>query len=144
VVRDISVNLRAVTQAMQRLAAGERDARVPAMERRDEIGDLARVFNVFKDQAFQVETLHRQLVEKSNLLVATFDSMNDGFTVFDADERLIAWNPRYLQLYGLTDDDVGLGTPLGHIHQVLADKGAQALSFGEAVALPGLSASVLP
>ena len=56
VVRDLSLNLRAVTQAMQRLAAGERDARVPATDRRDEIGDLARVFNVFKDQAFQVET----------------------------------------------------------------------------------------
>jgi HAMP domain-containing protein len=45
VVRDISLNLRAVTRAMQRLAAGERDARVPAQERHDEIGDLARVFN---------------------------------------------------------------------------------------------------
>ena len=84
VVRDISLNLRAVTRAMQRLAGGERDARVPAMDRRDEIGDLARVFNVFKDQAFRMETLDRELAEKSNLLLATFDSMNDGLSVCDA------------------------------------------------------------
>ncbi|CRI63866.1 putative Sensor histidine kinase/response regulator receiver protein [Thiocapsa sp. KS1] len=60
-VRDISLNLRAVTRAMQRLAGGERDARVPAMDRRDEIGDLARVFNVFKDNAFRMETVEGQL-----------------------------------------------------------------------------------
>ncbi|SDX59650.1 hybrid sensor histidine kinase/response regulator [Thiocapsa roseopersicina] len=60
-VRDISLNLRAVAHAMQRLAGGERDARVPAMDRRDEIGDLARVFNVFKDNAFRMETVEGQL-----------------------------------------------------------------------------------
>jgi HAMP domain-containing protein len=60
-VRDISLNLRAVTLAMQRLAGGERNARVPALDRRDEIGDLARVFNVFKDNAFRMETVEGQL-----------------------------------------------------------------------------------
>jgi signal transduction histidine kinase len=141
VVRDISLNLRAVTQAMQRLAAGEREARVPATERPDEIGDLARVFSVFKDQAFRVETLHRQLVDKSNLLVATFDSMNDGFTVFDAESRLIAWNPQYLHLYGLSPSDIGLGSPLNSIHRALADKGALAFGpRGEEVTLADLPA----
>lgn len=60
-VRDISLNLRAVTRAMQRLAGGERDALVPATDRRDEIGDLARVFNVFKDNAFRMEAVESQL-----------------------------------------------------------------------------------
>jgi signal transduction histidine kinase len=60
-VRDISLNLRAVTHAMQRLAGGERDALVPATDRRDEIGDLARVFNVFKDNAFRMEAVESQL-----------------------------------------------------------------------------------
>ena len=115
VVRDISLNLRAVTRAMQRLADGERDARVPALDRRDEIGDLARVFNVFKEHAFRLETLDRQLAEKSNLLLATFDNMNDGFSVCDADSRVIAWNPRFLRLYGLSDAEVTVGTPLGRI-----------------------------
>jgi len=125
VVLDISDNLRAVTAAMQRLADGERDAQVPAMERRDEIGDLARVFNVFKENAFRMETLDRQLTEKSNLLLATFDNMNDGFTVFDEQRRLVAWNPRYLQLYGLSDSDIALGIPIERILAVLAKKGVR-------------------
>ena len=139
VVRDISLNLRAVTDAMQRLAAGERDARVPAMERNDEIGDLARVFNVFKDQAFRVETLHREVLEKSRLLVTTFDSMNDGLTVFDESGRLVAWNPQVLRLYGLTEAEIGLGTPLAHILRVLSDKGARVrTALGEDIPLSNL------
>lgn len=125
VVRDISLNLRAVTQAMQRLAAGEREARVPAMERRDEIGDLARVFDVFKDQAFRVERLHQELLDKSRLLVTTFDSMNDGLTLFDAAGRLVAWNPQVLRLYALSPSDIGPGVPLAKMLQMLRDKGAR-------------------
>nr|WP_209262449.1 ATP-binding protein [Thiorhodococcus minor] len=139
VVRDISLNLRGVTDAMQRLADGERRARVPAMDRRDEIGDLARVFNVFKDQAFRVETLGRQLTEKSNLLLATFDNMNDGFTVFDAVDRLIAWNPRFAALYGLRDGDLAYGAPLAEIHRRLAELGALAFTaLGEEIPLVAL------
>lgn len=142
VVRDVSFNLMAVTQAMRRLADGERDARIPAMDRRDEIGDLARVFNIFKNQAFRVETLDRQLTEKSNLLLATFDSMNDGFTVFDEQECLIAWNPRFLQLYGLADTDVGYGSPLGRIHGILAGKGARAFTtLGEPIPMDALASA---
>jgi len=140
VVRDISLNLRAVTGAMQRLAAGERGARVPAMERRDEIGDLARVFDVFKEQAFEVQALHRELVDKSSLLMTTFDSMNDGFTLFDAGGRLMAWNPRVLKLYGLSDDDLRAGADVTAIHRTLAAKGVRFFTpQGDPVALPGLS-----
>jgi signal transduction histidine kinase/CheY-like chemotaxis protein/methyl-accepting chemotaxis protein len=139
VVRDISENLRAVTGAMQRLADGERDARVPAMERQDEIGDLARVFNVFKDDAFRMERLDRQLTEKSNLLLATFDNMNDGFTVCDADDRLVAWNPRYLQLYRLSDREIDYATPLSQIHRLLAERGVRAFdSLGQTIGLEDL------
>ena len=135
VVRDISMNLRAVTRAMQRLAAGERAAQVPAMERPDEIGDLARVFNVFKDQAFRVETLHRELLDKSQLLVTTFDSMNDGLTVFDEAGRLVAWNPRVLRLYGLSQREIGLGAPLAQILQALSEQGARVCTAqGEEIA----------
>jgi PAS domain-containing protein len=140
VVRDISLNLRAVTQAMQRLAAGEREARVPATERRDEIGDLARVFSVFKDQAFRVETLHRELLDKSRLLVTTFDSMNDGLTVFDEAGRLVAWNPQVLHVYGLSQRDIALGAPLAHILQVLNERGARVCTaLGEDISLSDLA-----
>ncbi|MGD8909372.1 MAG: PAS-domain containing protein, partial [Chromatiales bacterium] len=140
VVRDISLSLGAVTHAMQRLAAGERGAQVPAMERHDEIGDLARVFNVFKEQAFRMETLDRELAEKSRLLLATFENMSDGFTVFDGRGRLVAWNPRYLQLYGLAADDVGPGVSLEHLLALVAGTGARTFTpLGEEVPMSDLA-----
>ena len=139
VIRDVGQNLRRVTVAMSRLAAGERDTEVPAMHRRDEIGDLARAFDVFRDNAFRIDRLNHQLAEKSSLLVATFDNMNDGFTVFDEAGRLVAWNPQYLRLYDLPWELVSVGHPLAELLCWVERRGAQAFSArGEAVAVTSL------
>lgn len=61
VIRDVGRNLRRVTEAMSRLAAGERTVEVPAMDRRDEIGALARAFDVFRDTVFKMEAIEAQL-----------------------------------------------------------------------------------
>ena len=123
VIRPLGRNLAGVTEAMTRLAHGERDAQVPGAERHDEIGDLARAFTVFKDNVFRMDVLDRELAEKSSLLLATFDTMNDGFTVFDAERRLVAWNPHYLTLYGFSGDDVTIGTPITEINRRLEARG---------------------
>lgn len=128
IVRPIDVNLTAVTDAMTKLARGERDTEVPGVEREDEIGALARAFTVFKDMVFRMEFLDRELAQKSRLLVATFDNMNDGFTVHDASGRMVAWNPRFLSLYGLNEDVVSLGTPIDDVHAELAKKGLRVFS----------------
>ena len=141
VIRDVGLNLRRVTLAMSRLAAGERQTEVPAMHRRDEIGDLARAFDVFRENAFRIDRLDRQLAEKSSLLVATFDNMNDGFTVFDEAGRLVAWNPQYLRLYDLPPDIAAVGQPLAALLGVADRQGAKAFSArGEAVAIGALAA----
>jgi signal transduction histidine kinase/CheY-like chemotaxis protein len=89
-----------------------------------------------------VETLHRQLLDKSRLLLTTFDSMNDGLTIFDEAGRLVAWNPQVLRLYGLSGDEIDLGTPLGRILRVLVDKGARVCSAqGEDIPLSDLPAA---
>ncbi|MCB1354882.1 MAG: PAS-domain containing protein [Rhodobacteraceae bacterium] len=134
VIRPLGRNLAGVTDAMTRLARGERGAAVPGVERRDEIGALARAFTVFRDNAFRMDVLDRELAEKSSLLLATFDNMNDGFSVFDAERRLIAWNPQYLALYGFTSDDVPVGIPLDEINRTLGARGARIVLPGGALA----------
>lgn len=107
VVRDLGGNLAAVTDSMMRLASGNRAVEVPATDRPDEIGALARAFNIFKENAFERDRLARELSEKTKLLEATFDSMNDGLAVFDAEGRAVAWNPQYLSIYGLSEAAAG-------------------------------------
>ncbi|QNT69921.1 PAS-domain containing protein [Defluviicoccus vanus] len=123
IIRDLGAGMRSITSAMMRLAGGEHDTAVPAIDRRDEIGDLARAFAVFQANARRMVTLDRQLVEKSNLLVATFDNMNDGFSVYDGKARLVAWNAQFVHLYELPEDILVPGTPIEAIQRIVANRG---------------------
>ena len=42
IYRHLASNLTAISRAMSRLAHGEQDVSVPALQRRDELGELAR------------------------------------------------------------------------------------------------------
>ena len=55
--RSVSRPLGRMTGAMQKLAAGDNATEVPSRERGDEIGDMARAVQVFKDNALEMERL---------------------------------------------------------------------------------------
>jgi len=61
--RRITGRLSRVTQAMSRLAAGDRETAVPALRDRDEIGEMARALQVFKDQAAAMNVLTERVTD---------------------------------------------------------------------------------
>jgi len=65
IYRNLGSNLTAISRAMTRLARGEQDVSVPALQRRDELGELARAFNVFARNTASLEHTSRLLREKS-------------------------------------------------------------------------------
>ncbi len=58
--RGIVRSLAAMTAAMTRLASGDRSVQIPARDSRDEIGDMARAVEVFKQNAIAVEAAAQQ------------------------------------------------------------------------------------
>jgi methyl-accepting chemotaxis protein len=60
ITRGIVTPVRAMTTAMSRLAGGDLSVDVPATGRKDELGDMGRAVQVFKDNAIAVEGLRRQ------------------------------------------------------------------------------------
>ncbi|HEX3953799.1 MAG TPA: methyl-accepting chemotaxis protein [Stellaceae bacterium] len=62
VARRITGRLLMLTRSMTRLAAGDREAPVPALTDRDEIGDMARALQVFKDQAVAMNELTERVI----------------------------------------------------------------------------------
>ncbi|MBK8173874.1 MAG: HAMP domain-containing protein [Rhodospirillales bacterium] len=60
IARSISRPVRAMTGTMTSLAEGNRAIAVPALDHRDEIGEMARAVQVFKDNAIEVERLQGQ------------------------------------------------------------------------------------
>lgn len=65
IYRNLGSNLTAISRAMSRLAHGEQDVSVPALQRRDELGELARAFNVFARNTASLEHTTRLLKEKT-------------------------------------------------------------------------------
>ena len=62
IYRNLGSNLTAISRAMTRLAHGESDVSVPALQRRDELGELARAFSVFARNTASLE--HTTLTAK--------------------------------------------------------------------------------
>jgi methyl-accepting chemotaxis protein len=58
--RSITLPVRLIEDAMERLAGGDHTVVVPGIERRDEIGDMAKAVAVFKDNAIAMVRLQRE------------------------------------------------------------------------------------
>lgn len=56
-----------------------------------------------------------KLSETNARFDAAVTNMSNGLTMFDADGRLMVWNKKYLELYGMSPDDVRAGTSLQSI-----------------------------
>jgi signal transduction histidine kinase/HAMP domain-containing protein/ActR/RegA family two-component response regulator len=127
VLRNLAGNLQAVTAAMTRLASGDRTTNVPAVERVDELGSLARAFNIFKEQSFDREALANDLVAKSRTLATTFANMTDGMSVFDSAGRLVAWNSKFVEINELDPATIRQGVTFHEIFEQLAKIGSKAV-----------------
>ncbi|MGE5598306.1 MAG: methyl-accepting chemotaxis protein [Bacteroidota bacterium] len=63
IARSITAPVVAMTGAMGRLAGGDTSVDVPATGRQDEIGEMAKALQVFKDNAIRVAVLRREQEE---------------------------------------------------------------------------------
>ncbi|KQU65088.1 MULTISPECIES: ATP-binding protein [unclassified Rhizobacter] len=93
-----------ITAVMSRLARGDTSVATPATARRDELGALARTFEVFRDNLLAKQQLVADLRQQGELRAAVHSSMNDGLAVFDRDGRLRLWNEpleRMLAVHGV-------------------------------------------
>lgn len=128
IYRNLGSSLTAIADAMTRLAQGEKHVSVPGLQRRDELGDLARAFNVFARNTASLAHTSRLLKEKSSQLESTFLAMRDGFALFDNQGQLVVWNAQYPQLLGLSGEALHRGL---HYRQLLRQVGVDLQHPGE-------------
>jgi PAS domain S-box-containing protein len=106
--------LRTISIAAARLAAGDRNARVGASSRSDELGQLARDFD---QMAAALELRERELGEAERRataarFAAVLDAAADGIvSVDDSSFRIIQFNKGAEQMFGYSAAEV-LGQPL--------------------------------
>ena len=99
-VRRLVGEIETITHVMSRLALGDTAQATPATTRPDELGELARSFEVFRDNLLAKQQLVRDLHAQRELLEAVHDNLTDGLAVFDNDGRLLLWNARLVEMLG--------------------------------------------
>jgi len=121
VIRMVS-SLGGITQVMSKLAQGDTEQSTPETGRRDELGALARAFEVFRDNARAVRRMANDIREQGNLLATVVESMKDGLSVFDRDGRLITWNRQYPALLNLKREVIMHGMTIDAIQALLPER----------------------
>ncbi len=97
--------LTRVTGAVRRLNAGDRESRIPSVERGDEIGDIARALVLFRDNLIESARdsaeLERQVKaeEVRRRLAEAIEAIPDGFVLIDSDDNIVVLNSRYREIH---------------------------------------------
>ncbi|WP_283150096.1 ATP-binding protein [Silvimonas soli] len=111
--------LQRMTRVLARLASGNTEQRIPSIDRKDEVGELARAFEVFRANMLEKQKLTEGLDTQQRLLETVFRSMNDGVSVHDGDGRLVGWNPMFQAALGMPDQRLHIGMSLLELRKAL-------------------------
>ena len=97
--------LVAVTGAVRRLTAGDRQLPLPLTDRRDEIGDIARALVLFRDSLNERDRMATERERESKerevrrRLAEAIETISDGFALLDPDNRFVLVNSRFRDIY---------------------------------------------
>ncbi len=87
--RSIALPVTAMTEAMKRLAGGDKDVRIPARDRGDEIGDMAQAVEVFRDSMVESERLAAAQREEQKQKERRQRVVEENLTAFDQSMRAL-------------------------------------------------------
>lgn len=108
----VTANLRAISDAMMRLAIGDRTSRLPRGEHGgDEIGKLLYAFRAFRANTLRLDRSNRQLAQRNALFENLYDGMSDGLAILTEDGQMVARNSRLAEVLKL-DSDALEGRPV--------------------------------
>lgn len=91
----VTANLRAISDAMMRLASGDRQSRLPRGEGSgDEIGKLFHAFRTFRANALRLDRSHRQMAQRTALYENMMVGISDGVAILSDTGHVVAQNDR--------------------------------------------------
>ena len=104
--RSIVSRISALSRSMHAIAEGNLEASVPAGGS-DEIGRMAAALAVFRATAIEVkESNVREITAARRRLVDAIESISEGFSLYDADDKLVIFNKRYRDMHGAGSIDI--------------------------------------
>lgn len=141
VSRSIVRPIKSVTNSMQQLSAGNTDVTVGFDGRRDEIGQMVDSIKVFRQNAIEMRAMELENLEmeKRNAretaaararLTDAIESISEGFSLFDADDKLAVYNSKYKTLHSTASELVEPGTSFEAIIRAAYDRNENRAQLG--------------
>ena len=104
--------IRSVTQAMSQISLGNINLDLDSRDRRDEIGQMINAVVSYRDNLQQQkDELHTQNMRFDTAL----NNMSQGLAMFDAHQRLVVCNDKYIAIYQWAEGFVRPGMTLQEI-----------------------------
>jgi class 3 adenylate cyclase/HAMP domain-containing protein len=122
--RNLIARLTALSRSMLAIADGNLETSLPAAGR-DEIGRMAKALAIFRDTAVEVKKNNlREITEARRRLIAAIESISEGFSLYDADDRLVICNSNYTKImYSGIEDAVTPGMSFEAVIRKAAERG---------------------
>jgi adenylate cyclase len=121
--RNIVARLTALSERMLTLAQGDLKSPLPSGGI-DEIGRMAEALGVFRATAIEMEETNlKEIREARARLTEAIETISEGFSLYDADDRLIVFNSRYKELSAANADALVLGTTFETILRTATERG---------------------
>ena len=123
--RNLTRRLTALNKSTLAIAGGDLEVALPSSAGSDELADMAKALAVFRDTAVEVkETNLREIRAARQRLTDAIESISEGFSLYDADDRLVLCNSTYTKLlYPGLEDVVTPGTSFETIIRSAAELG---------------------
>ncbi len=122
VLRSILVPLGRVDKAMTQLTQGRDDVELPP-EGRDEFGRLSTTLRLLRDSQAERRILEAAAERQRNTVLTAIETIPDGFAFFDAEDRLVLVNRRYLETFPELADIMTPGRPFEEIVRAQVERG---------------------
>ena len=95
----VTGNLKAISDAMMRLAAGDRSSRLPRGEGAgDEIGKLFHAFRTFRANALRLDRSNRRLARRTAMFDNMMRGISDGVAILSEAGTIVARNDRLAEM----------------------------------------------
>jgi diguanylate cyclase (GGDEF)-like protein len=134
IMHGVLSRLNGVTQALVKLAHRNTSVDVPSRSDGDEVGEMARAVEVFKDSTIKLMAREIELAQVNRRLDVALNNMTHGLCMFDVERRLIVCNDAYVRMYGLPRELAKPGTSLRLINNHRLSVGNSAIASPEQIA----------
>jgi len=121
--RNIVARITALSERMLTLAQGDLKSPLPHGGT-DEIGRMAEALGVFRATAIEMEESNlKEILEARTRLTEAIETISEGFSLYDADDKLIVCNSRYRELFPFHADVLVPGTSFETILRTATERG---------------------